>query len=99
MDLSLISIGTALWLGILTSISPCPLSTNVAAISYVGRRVEKTSLVLFAGLLYTLGRSVSRRGRACDQGAVFHSRRFDVFAKVYESADRPAHAYCRCCTS
>ena len=28
-----------LWLGILTSISPCPLATNIAAISYIGRRV------------------------------------------------------------
>jgi cytochrome c biogenesis protein CcdA len=51
--------GAALWLGILTSISPCPLATNIAAISYVGRRVEKTRWVLLAGLLYTLGRSIA----------------------------------------
>jgi len=56
MDTILMEIGTALWLGILTSISPCPLATNIAAISYVGRKVGKTRLVLFAGLLYTLGR-------------------------------------------
>jgi cytochrome c-type biogenesis protein len=54
-----IEIGAALWLGILTSISPCPLATNIAAISYVGRRVEKTRWVLMAGLLYTLGRSLA----------------------------------------
>jgi cytochrome c-type biogenesis protein len=59
MDFALIDFGTALWLGILTSISPCPLSTNIAAISYVGRRVEKTKLVLFTGLLYTVGRSLA----------------------------------------
>jgi cytochrome c-type biogenesis protein len=59
MDLYLINIGAALWLGILTSISPCPLATNIAAISYVGRRVEKTRWVLFSGLLYTLGRSLA----------------------------------------
>lgn len=59
MDFALIDFGTALWLGILTSISPCPLSTNIAAISYVGRRVEKTKLVLFAGLLYSAGRSLA----------------------------------------
>lgn len=59
MDLSIVNIGAALWLGILTSISPCPLSTNIAAISYVGRRVEKTRCVLFSGLLYTLGRSLA----------------------------------------
>jgi|WetSurMetagenome_2_1015567.scaffolds.fasta_scaffold00335_17 cytochrome c-type biogenesis protein len=55
----LLASGAALWLGILTSISPCPLSTNVAAISYVGRRVDKTGWVLLAGLLYTLGRSLA----------------------------------------
>lgn len=54
--------GAALWLGILTSISPCPLATNIAAISYVGRRVEKTWWVFFAGLLYTAGRTVAYIG-------------------------------------
>ncbi len=52
-----LDIGAALWLGILTSISPCPLATNIAAISYVGRKVDRTRWVLFAGLLYTVGRS------------------------------------------
>ena len=46
----------ALYLGILTSISPCPLATNVAAISYIGRKVDSPRLVINAGLLYTLGR-------------------------------------------
>lgn len=59
MTETLIGIGAALWLGILTSMSPCPLATNIAAISYVGRRVEKTRWVLMAGLLYTLGRSLA----------------------------------------
>jgi len=52
----LVYIGTALYLGILTSISPCPLATNIAAISYIGRKVENSRLVINAGLLYTLGR-------------------------------------------
>jgi cytochrome c biogenesis protein CcdA len=46
----------ALYLGLLTSISPCPLATNIAAISYVGRKVGDTRWVMAAGLLYTLGR-------------------------------------------
>jgi len=46
----------ALYLGLLTSISPCPLATNIAAISYIGRKVEDSRLVIRAGLLYTLGR-------------------------------------------
>jgi cytochrome c-type biogenesis protein len=46
----------AFYLGVLTSISPCPLATNIAAISYVGRKVGDSRRVLAAGLLYTLGR-------------------------------------------
>ncbi len=52
----LMPLASAFWLGILTSISPCPLTTNIAAISYVGRRVGKPASVLQAGLLYTAGR-------------------------------------------
>jgi cytochrome c biogenesis protein CcdA len=47
---------SALWLGILTSISPCPLATNIAAVSFIGRRIGRTRVVLLTGLLYTLGR-------------------------------------------
>jgi len=49
-------IGMAVWLGILTSISPCPLATNITAISFIGRRVGRASHVLLSGLLYTAGR-------------------------------------------
>jgi cytochrome c-type biogenesis protein len=59
MNMLWFNVGTAVWLGILTSISPCPLATNIAAISYVGRKVVKTRWVLLAGLLYTLGRSLA----------------------------------------
>ena len=31
-----IAFGSALWLGILTAISPCPLATNIVAISFKG---------------------------------------------------------------
>lgn len=60
----LLAAGTALWLGVLTSISPCPLATNIAAISYIGRRVDNTRHVLLAGLLYTIGRVVAYVGLA-----------------------------------
>jgi len=49
----------AVWFGILTSISPCPLATNIAAISYIGKKVEHPRLVMLTGLLYTLGRSLA----------------------------------------
>jgi cytochrome c biogenesis protein CcdA len=48
----------ALWLGVLTSVSPCPLATNIAAVSFIGRRVEGGRAVLLSGLLYTLGRLI-----------------------------------------
>jgi len=49
---------SALWFGILTSISPCPLATNITAISFVGRRTGSSRGVLLSGLLYTLGRAL-----------------------------------------
>jgi cytochrome c biogenesis protein CcdA len=54
-----IPLASAFWLGILTSISPCPLATNIAAIAYVGRRVDQPAKVLSAGLLYTGGRMLT----------------------------------------
>lgn len=54
-----IAIGSAFWLGILTSISPCPLATNIAAISYVGKEVSSPGRVLAGGVLYTAGRSIA----------------------------------------
>jgi cytochrome c biogenesis protein CcdA len=53
----LVGIGSAFWLGILTSISPCPLATNIAAISYIGRRVGNGRHVLLTGMLYMVGRT------------------------------------------
>ena len=50
------AIGTAVWLGVLTSISPCPLASNIAAISFVGRHVGNHRRVLLSGMLYTFGR-------------------------------------------
>jgi cytochrome c-type biogenesis protein len=58
MGAYLLYAGVALYLGVLTSISPCPLATNIAAISYVGRRVGDSRQVMAAGFLYTLGRCV-----------------------------------------
>ncbi|MDD3288339.1 MAG: aromatic aminobenezylarsenical efflux permease ArsG family transporter [Alphaproteobacteria bacterium] len=50
---------SAFWLGVLTSISPCPLATNVAAMSFVGRRVGNPRKVFWAGSLYTAGRALT----------------------------------------
>jgi cytochrome c biogenesis protein CcdA len=48
---------TALWLGILTSVSPCPLATNVAAVGWLTGEGAKPIRTLGAGILYSLGRS------------------------------------------
>ncbi|HOW42350.1 MAG TPA: aromatic aminobenezylarsenical efflux permease ArsG family transporter [Candidatus Omnitrophota bacterium] len=54
-----IGLGSALWLGIMTSISPCPLATNVAAISFLAKKVIHPRSVLLSGIAYTAGRMVS----------------------------------------
>ncbi len=60
------SLVTALWLGILTSISPCPLASNIAALSYLsagaGRFNSKGAAL--SGLFYTFGRMVAYTGLA-----------------------------------
>ncbi len=55
----MLAVGTALGLGLLTSISPCPLAANIAAVSYVSYKVTLKGLVLVSGMLYTLGRSLT----------------------------------------
>ena len=50
---------SALFLGLITAISPCPLATNIAAIAYVSRRVKERRYAIITGALYTLGRMFS----------------------------------------
>lgn len=50
---------TAFLLGILTSISPCPLATNITAIAYISKEVKTIKNTLLNGLYYTLGRGIS----------------------------------------
>ncbi len=50
---------SATWLGILSSISPCPLATNVVAVSYTARRVERPWEVFATGLAYSTGRALA----------------------------------------
>lgn len=47
---------SALWLGLLTSASPCPLATNIAAVGFIGKQVGNSRRALLSGVLYTLGR-------------------------------------------
>ncbi|SDI44424.1 Cytochrome C biogenesis protein transmembrane region [Ferrimonas sediminum] len=50
---------SALWLGVLTSVSPCPLATNVAAVSYLSRQVASPRRAVYQGVAYGLGRTIS----------------------------------------
>lgn len=46
-------------LGLLCSVSPCVLATNVAALAYVGRKATQPGYAAMTALLYTLGRMFS----------------------------------------
>lgn len=52
----LLAVFSALWLGILTAISPCPLATNIAAISFISKNIKCPVRTVIAGLMYTFGR-------------------------------------------
>lgn len=47
---------TALLLGLLTAISPCPLATNIAAIGYLSKDIENRRHVLWKGVLFAAGK-------------------------------------------
>lgn len=55
----LVVFGSALWLGVLTSISPCPLATNIAAVSFLSKKINHPKAVLLAGITYTFGRMIA----------------------------------------
>jgi len=55
---------TAMILGLMTAISPCPLATNISAIGFISRDIENRRRVFLSGLVYTLGRVISYTGLA-----------------------------------
>lgn len=56
LDSSTTPVLTAFLLGIMTTICPCPLATNIAAIGYISKGLESRRRVFLNGVLYTLGR-------------------------------------------
>ena len=50
---------SALVLGLMTAISPCPLATNITAVGFISKELENRNRVFINGLLYTLGRAIS----------------------------------------
>lgn len=59
IDSNNLPILTALLIGLLTSISPCPLATNITAIAFISREIKTPRQTLYKGLYYTLGRGIS----------------------------------------
>jgi sulfite exporter TauE/SafE len=50
---------SALALGLMTAISPCPLATNITAVGFISKDIKDRNRVFINGLLYTLGRAIS----------------------------------------
>jgi cytochrome c biogenesis protein CcdA len=56
------ALAAAFGFGLLTAISPCPLATNIAAVSFLSRGAGRPRRVLLSGLTYTLGRTAAYVG-------------------------------------
>ena len=52
------AVGWAFWLGFLTAISPCLLATNVTAISFIARRLDRPRMVAASGGFYMVGQAI-----------------------------------------
>ncbi len=50
---------SAFILGLMTSISPCPLATNITAIGFISKDIASQRKVFLNGLVYTLGRAIT----------------------------------------
>ncbi len=59
LDASSLPFLTALLLGLMTAISPCPLATNITAIAFISKDIDNKRRVFLNGLIYTLGRAIS----------------------------------------
>ena len=59
LENSSLPVVSAIALGLMTAISPCPLATNITAIGYIGKDISNKNRVFVNGLIYTLGRALS----------------------------------------
>ena len=53
------SAAMAFGLGLWTAVQPCPMTANLAAVSYLGRRAGSPGSALFAALLYAAGQTIA----------------------------------------
>jgi cytochrome c-type biogenesis protein len=50
---------TAILLGLMTSINPCPLATNITAIGFISKDLDNKNRVFLNGIFYTIGRAIT----------------------------------------
>lgn len=49
----------AFLLGLMTSVSPCPLATNITAIAFISKEIDSKRKIFLNGVVYTLGRAIT----------------------------------------
>lgn len=54
-----VTILAAILLGLMASVGPCTMATNIASIAYISRRITDRKYAIIASLLYSLGRMIS----------------------------------------
>lgn len=50
---------SAFMLGLMASLGPCTLATNLAAVAYISRKISERRFAVTGGALYTLGRMIT----------------------------------------
>ena len=56
---SSVPVWSAIVLGLMTAISPCPLATNITAMGFISKDLDNRNRVFYNGIIYTLGRAFS----------------------------------------
>jgi len=59
IDSTNIPLLSAFFLGVLTSISPCPLATNITAVAFISKNLASARKTFLSGLFYTAGRGIT----------------------------------------
>ena len=97
MEIGPAEIFSVIWLGILTSISPCPLASNIAATSYIGKQIHSRFATVIAAVAYTLGRTLCYMviSMLIVAGINFHSGGIEFSATAYEPDSGAVFNHCR----
>jgi cytochrome c-type biogenesis protein len=58
-SISTIPVWSALILGLMTAVSPCPLASNITAMGFISKDLKNRNKVFYNGIIYTIERAVS----------------------------------------